>query len=50
MCKYDAILGTIKQMLVILGVPVGPARLPNRNLTDAEKADLRTEMSKYFNL
>lgn len=50
MCKYDTILGTIKQMLVFLGVPVGPARLPNRNLTDAEKADLRSEMSKYFNL
>ena len=50
MCKYDTILGTIKQMLEILGVPAGPARLPNRNLTDAEKADLRSEMSKYFNL
>lgn len=48
MCKYGAILGTIKQMLEIVGVPVGPARLPNRNLTDAEKADLRSEMSKYF--
>ena len=48
MCKYGAILGTIKQMLEILGVPVGPARLPNRNLTDVEKADLRSEMAKYF--
>ena len=42
-CGY---MGAAKALMGMLGVPVGPARLPNTNLSRAETSDLRRRLKK----
>jgi N-acetylneuraminate lyase len=37
-------MGAAKSLMEILGVPVGPARLPSGNLTVEQKTELRREL------
>ena len=39
-------MGAAKALMGMLGVPVGPARLPNGNLTSQQLASLRTELDQ----
>jgi N-acetylneuraminate lyase len=39
-------MGAAKCLMEMLGVPVGPARLPNTNLTDNQKAELRSKLEQ----
>ena len=38
------VMGAAKALMEMLGVPVGPARLPNTNLTAEHKAGLRGKL------
>ena len=47
MCKrVNSVVGA-KAMLEIMGVPVGPCRLPVRNLTSAEMKELESELEAF---
>jgi N-acetylneuraminate lyase len=39
-------LGAAKAVMEMLGVPVGPARLPNGNLTAEQKTELRRNLEQ----
>ena len=47
MCRYNTIAG-IKEMLTLVGVNAGPCRLPNGNLTPAQKADTKAGFFELF--
>jgi N-acetylneuraminate lyase len=39
-------MGAVKAVMEMLGVPVGPARLPNGNLTAEQKSELRSKLDQ----
>ena len=47
MCRYN-IIATTKEMLALMGVRAGPARLPNGNLTPTQKADVKSGFFELF--
>ena len=47
MCRYN-IIACIKEMLSLCGVNAGPSRLPNGNLSPAQKADIKAGFSQLF--
>jgi dihydrodipicolinate synthase/N-acetylneuraminate lyase len=44
-------VGAAKAVMEMLGVPVGPARLPNNNLTTEQSVELRRTLEEmdFFN-
>ena len=47
LCRYN-IIATTKELLTLLGVKAGPARLPNGSLTPAQKADLKAGFFELY--
>ena len=47
MCRYN-IISCIKEMVSQLGIKAGPARLPNANLTPAQRAEVRADFRAIF--
>ena len=47
MCRYNTIAG-IKEMLTLKGIKAGPCRLPNGNLTPAQKEDTKACFYELF--